>query len=307
MLRITIGNTRRAEVLLHPGEAARAVRIELTSADLTRSRLVVSFSLQGTGANLVCTNDHSVEAVVEIETTSALFLALDAPLETPRDRTIAWGDQLRIEWTGDTSSLLQAVDARRANISVLFVPEAGLGHHETAQALRHLLANRGQMPFFEFAWSEAMDPTGNLYGLRRFEQTYTWRIPYNMDRAQRLNLPRALELAMFLPPHPMGADWQITVTHTIAYCNTSQGPRRKPVSPQPSPSRRDPVRHIRLRSQCHRPSYQTTDAATVPKFWLRSFLKPELYHLMTSLLSHCVGLPKHLQIYLPLAFRRQGH
>lgn len=213
VLRISIDNTRRAEVLLRPGEAVRAVRIELTSADLARAQLVVSFSLQGTGANPVCTNDHSVDAVVEIETTSALYLSLDGPLESPRDRMASWGNQLRLDWTGGTNGLLQAVAAQRAGAAPMLVPAGGLTPEEAETALQNIRANRAPEPMQDFAWSEAMEETGNLFGLRRFQRDYTWRIQFDMDHAQRTNLAESLELSMLLPAHPMGADWQITVTH----------------------------------------------------------------------------------------------
>lgn len=209
VLRISIDNTRRAEVLLHPGEAVRAVRIELTSADIARAQLVVSFSLQGTGANLVCTNDHSVEAVVEIETTSAVFLSLDGPLETPRDLVAAWGDQLRIAWSGEPSGLLQAVAATRAGMTPLMVPEMGLSPNEVEGVLA---AAQTAIAPPDYAWSEATAPASGLYGLRRFQHSHTWRIRYDFDRAEHANLPAVLELAMVLPAHPLGADWQITIT-----------------------------------------------------------------------------------------------
>lgn len=212
VLRISIDNTRRAEVLLHPGEAVRSVRIELTSADIARAQLVVSFSLQGTVANPVCTSDHAVEAVVEIETTSALFVALDGPLASPRDRIAAWGDQLRIEWDGQARSLWRAVEARRAEASALFVPMDGLSGEDADHALADLAAHRPAAPQLGFAWSHAMDPDGNLYGLRRFQRSQIWRLPYDARHARSALMPEALELALFLAPHPMGAEWQVSVT-----------------------------------------------------------------------------------------------
>ncbi len=209
VLRISIDNTRRAEVLLHPGEAVRAVRIELTPADIARAQLVVSFSLQGTGANLVCTNDHSVEAVVEIETTSAVFLSLDAPLETPRDRVAGWGDQVRLEWTGTTDTLIHAVSAIRLGTNAIIVPEMGLNAQEAQAAIDPTAAGVSRP---QYAWSDAMAPEGGLLGLRRFQHSHTWRLRYDFTRAENANRPSVLDLAMLVPAHPQGADWQVTVT-----------------------------------------------------------------------------------------------
>lgn len=213
VLRISIDNTRRAEVLLHPGEAVRAVRIELTAADIARAQLVVSFSVLGTGPNPVCTQDHAIEAVVEIETTSALYLSLDAPLETPRDRIAVWGDQLRLVWDGEARRLLQAVDARRAGVQAVFVHEAGVSFSEGDAALQGLWAERSPMVRPEFAWSDALAEGGGLFGLRRFHGSTTWRVRYDLARAQRNNLPGVLALSMVIPPLSHGAGWQLTVTH----------------------------------------------------------------------------------------------
>jgi hypothetical protein len=212
VLRVSIDNIRRAEVLLHPGEALRSVRIELTAADIAQAQLVVSFSLQGTGANPVCTSDHAVLAVVEIETTSALFLSLDAPLISPRDRVSAWGNQMRLIWDGETQALLSAVHASRAGASVMFVPSDGLSGADVASLLRKRQSSQASSGRPEFAWSEAMAQDGGLYGLRRFQRSHTWRLRYDMAQALSANLPEALALSMIIPRHVLGADWQVTVT-----------------------------------------------------------------------------------------------
>ncbi|MCY4336656.1 MAG: hypothetical protein OXC60_18530 [Litoreibacter sp.] len=209
VLRISIDNIRRAEVLLRPGESVRAVRIELTPADISRAQLVVSFSLLGAGADLVCSSDHSVEAVVEIETTSAVYLSLDAPLESARDRVAAWGNQVRLVWNGEVETLLSAVRARQFGEATLIVPESGLDS-ETAEAALKTEAAAASVP--EFAWSKAMSPTGGLFGLRRFQHSHTWRLRYDFHDALNGNRPGVFHLAMALPSHPLGAHWQITVT-----------------------------------------------------------------------------------------------
>lgn len=208
ILRVSIDNTRRAEMLLLPGEVGRSMRIELTADDIARAQLVVSFSLQGTGANSVCSSNHGVEAVVEIETTSALILTLDAPLESPRDQVAAWGDQLRVLWDGQAHGLLQAVDATRSGAQVVFMPQNGLTSTEAEVAL----ASRVPSVRPEFGWSEAMSETGALYGLRRFQLSERWRVSYDPSIAENPILPDALALSMFLARSPQGADWLITIT-----------------------------------------------------------------------------------------------
>ena len=98
VLRISIQNTRRGEMLLRPGEAGRSLQIPLSPMDFAGDQLVVSFSLQGTTPDLQCGPDDGIAAVVEIETTSAIFLTLDQPLSSARDRVRAWGDLARVAW-----------------------------------------------------------------------------------------------------------------------------------------------------------------------------------------------------------------
>jgi len=71
VLRVNIGNEKRAELLLRPGEAGRSLRIQLTDIELAREQLVVSFSLLGDGPHRSCGIDTGHEVIVEIETTSA--------------------------------------------------------------------------------------------------------------------------------------------------------------------------------------------------------------------------------------------
>jgi len=80
VLRISIDNARRGEMLLRPGEVGRSLQIPLSPTDFAGDQLVVSFSLQGTSARSYCSSDDGFEAIVEIETTSAVYLTLNRPL-----------------------------------------------------------------------------------------------------------------------------------------------------------------------------------------------------------------------------------
>lgn len=208
VLRISIDNTRRAEVLLHPGEAVRSVRIELTAADIARAQLVVSFSLQGEGASAQCSSDRGIEAVVEIETTSALFLTLDTPLDSPRDRVAAVGGVVPMHWTGQTDTFLRVVDTIRNGAEVVFVPSGGLDPAQVEEVLS--VQDRRHRP--TFGWSDAMSPTAGLYDVRRFQHRQTWRIHHDPLRAENTAAPATLDLSMFVAPHPFGADWHLSVT-----------------------------------------------------------------------------------------------
>ncbi len=214
VLRVSIDNTRRAEVLLQAGVAARSVRIDLTPEDLARSRIVVSFSLQGTGPDAACRDDGAVAAVAEIETTSALHLTLDAPLSTPRDRIAAWGDRLHLAWGGgDAESLRLGAEAARLGADVHFVAEGGLTPLEAAQAISDRSSARETLPIPEQAWSPAFAEPSDLWGMRSFRHAQTWRIDYDLRQPAAGRLPATLLLSMRLGRQADDAMWQVRVTH----------------------------------------------------------------------------------------------
>lgn len=213
VLRVSIGNSRRGEVLLRPGVAGRSVRIDLTQEDLARERLVVSFSLQGDGTHIACSTDTGLEAVVEIETTSALFLTVDPTRLSTRDRVNLAGRRVNLHWpTG--------ADARATAL------RAGMALHNSAwdvqfssdpSALDPTVAltelPRPSAPTKpQFAWSKALAPTSDLFGLRRFQRTQTWRLRYDMLDGASPQLPASLELDMVLGRLPQEGVWQISVT-----------------------------------------------------------------------------------------------
>jgi hypothetical protein len=214
VLRVSIDNTRRAEVLLRPGVAARSFRIDLTPEDLARPRIVVSFSLQGTGPDATCHDEGAVAAVAEIETTSALHLTLDAPLSTPRDRIAAWGDRLHLAWgKGDAESLRLAAEAAHLGADVHFAAEGGLSALEAAQAIAERRRTRENLPIPGQAWSPAFAEASDLWGMRRFRHAQTWRIDYDLRQPAAGQLPATLLLSMRLGRQADGALWQVRVTH----------------------------------------------------------------------------------------------
>jgi hypothetical protein len=212
VLRVSIDNTRRAEVLLHPGEATRSVRIELTAEDMARAQVVVSFSLQGTGPHTVCRHDDGISAVVEIETTSAIHLTLDEALSTPRDRIAAWGDRLHLAWrAGDAESLRHGVEAARLGADVHFLPNGGFSPREAAQAIAERRPALAQRPIPDQAWSHAFSANSDLWGARRFRHEATWRIDYDLRQSEARNLPAALLLSMRLGQQASDAQWHVRV------------------------------------------------------------------------------------------------
>ena len=181
VLRISIHNTRRGEMLLRPGEAGRALQIPLSPTDLAGPQLVVSFSLQGTGPQRQCAPDDGVAAVVEIETTSAVYLTLDGPLSSVGDRVRAWGDMVRVGWPHwlkeeeQLRRLVLATQLSRRGVTAVFQPSER-DQALSTKDLRDLLETvPGQVQAVSnggrFAWS------GANAGMRRFHRKAVWREP----------------------------------------------------------------------------------------------------------------------------------
>ena len=210
VLRVSIDNSKRAELLLRPGEGRRSLRIELTEHDIAREKLVVSFSLQGDGPQLPCGVDKSLEAIVEIETTSAIFLELEKPLESNRDKALVAGNQIRVVWSDNIKdgALLAARRLLLAGASASFDPD-GIAKDE-ADALADLLVKTRARPVL--AWSDVLSPNSSIFGTRYFRHQHKWRVQYDMSRAQDRRLPGTLDLSMQFSRQLGGAYWQVSVT-----------------------------------------------------------------------------------------------
>ncbi|MEP2027182.1 MAG: hypothetical protein ABJI96_00575 [Paracoccaceae bacterium] len=219
VLRISIDNVKRGEILLRPGEVGRSLQISLSPTDFARDQLVVSFSLQGEGVSSPCSTDEGLEAVVEIETTSAVFLTLDRPLASVRDRVNAWGQLVRVGWPHwltpeeRTRRLILASQFKQRDVEVMMV-DAHSADALTTMELRELLP--------QFATSEAShDETtlprllalkGANAGLRRFQRKSTWRTRFDLRNEKANWLPSALELRLILGRQFNGGRWALSVT-----------------------------------------------------------------------------------------------
>lgn len=210
VLRVSIANTKRAELQLRPGETGRSLRVELTEEEIAGERLAVSFSLQGQGASATCSTDEGIEAVVEIEPSSAVFLTLDQPLKTRRDRALTEGRSLRIGWSEDDriAALLAGRTARSAGLNVGY---SALGMPATAATyVAGELAPVSPRPVY--AWSDLLAADSAVFGLRQFYREQTWRMRYDMGSAQYPTLPGQIDLAMELGQLPDGDSWQVLAT-----------------------------------------------------------------------------------------------
>ena len=216
VLRISIHNTRRGEMLLRPGEAGRTLQIPLSPMDLAGSQLVVSFSLQGAGPQRPCGPDDGLAAVVEIETTSAVYLTLDAPLETARDRVRAWGDVVRIGWPHwlkedeQLRRLVLATQLQRRGLTTAFhstEPDVALTTKDLREVLKLIPG-----PMQHASFDGRLAQSGASAGVRRFHHKAVWRERYDLAGANALPMPKQLVLNMQLG-HLLGnAYWSLAVT-----------------------------------------------------------------------------------------------
>lgn len=210
VLRVSIDSQRRGEMLLRPGEAGRSLRIQLTAQEIARERLVVSFSLQGEGPHAPCSTDDRIEAVVEIETTSAIFLITDAHLHSIRDQVLVAGGRAQVRWPNDqqAEALLYAMEATNAGVEIDF-REDGLASDEIRKEFGR---NRTNSPNSEYAWSDQLSPTSGLFELRRPNKPMSWRIDYDFHKALRRKTPKSLQLELELSQFSAEDAWSIVVT-----------------------------------------------------------------------------------------------
>ncbi len=210
VLRVSIGNSKRAELLLRPGEAGRSLRIQLTDQDIAREQLVVSFSLQGQGPHTPCGIDEGVETIVEIETTSAIFLELDTPLVSHRDQALVSGRSVTLALSANepAPSLLAGRELLKSGIT----PQYAAVGWSAAQAVdvSREFAVGPHTP--RFPWSDTLEERAHLFGLRKFHRSQTWRLRYDLSHATEPRLPERFNLRMVLGRLQANEQWQIVVT-----------------------------------------------------------------------------------------------
>lgn len=216
VLRISIHNTRRGEMLLRPGEAGRALQIPLSPTDLAGPQLVVSFSLQGTAPQRQCGPDDGIAAVVEIETSSAIHLTLDAPLSSVGDRVRAWGDMVWIGWPHwlkkeeQLRRLVLATQLSRYNLATVF-QSAEPNQVLSTEDLRDLLETAPgplQVAFNDGRFAVS----GANAGARRFHRKAVWRERYDLVGAAARPMPTQVALNMRLGQLIGDQFWSLSAT-----------------------------------------------------------------------------------------------
>lgn len=222
VLRISIDNVRRGEMLLHPGVIRRSLKIPLSNSDISRAELPVSFSLQGDGPQNECSTDLGIQAVVEIETTSAVYLTLDRPLVSARDRIHAWGNIAQIawpDWLAPEERLRRVILAtqfkQRGIDTVLTDTQQTVASNTAAlntNELRVALPHFPQPDTVTTSGPRRFAQAGPNAGLRRFHRETVWRTRYPLGQAGTAPSPAALQLHLALGQVWPDAQWALTVT-----------------------------------------------------------------------------------------------
>jgi hypothetical protein len=218
VLRVSIDNVRRGEMLLHPGAASRSLQVPLSPRDLAGEQLVVSFSLQGDGPAAMCQSDTGYAAIVEIETTSALHLTLDRPLKTVKDRVNAWGGVVRVGWPRwldrkeQTRRLVLGTQFKQHDVPAVFLDEHvtdALTTIELREAFPILTNTRS--PSDAATWPKQVAAKGANMGVRRFQNETRWRINIDLRDDPEMHIPSALDLRLKLGKQ-LTDRWSVTVT-----------------------------------------------------------------------------------------------
>ena len=259
VLRVSIDRTRRAEVLLHPGMAARSVRVPLSPLELSQERLVVSFSLQGRSGQTACGPEDGVAAVVEIETTSHVHVTLDRPLTSLRDRMAGWGGAIHVAWPDRSENLARAealarlVAAGRLERAgrVIRFEGGGVTSHEVTRLARELVPT----PVTD-AWPRPM-AEGRNGGVRRFHHATSWRLRVDHPGASRQ--AGGLRLRLYLGREVGPSGWTVTVTLDGHLLTELQAPGGELSRDLPLPVGMPPGAVIEITASAHTPRTHICD------------------------------------------------
>lgn len=217
VLRVSINNTKRGEILLYSGEAGRSLQIPLLSEELVKERLVVSFSLLGSQETNSCSSNDGIEAIAEIEATSGLYLKLDRAIQTPRDRVLSQGRMIPIQWDNNLS---QGQKTSLIDIGVSFLRNGERITFETGEVIEALSIEEltqlsKTLPKAKadvLQWPHYVAQQGTNFGLRRFYKSTNWRIKYKPRLFVGNQLPNILDLNLALSRLQNQASWTVSVT-----------------------------------------------------------------------------------------------
>ena len=148
--------------------------------------------------------------MVEIETTSAIYLKLDKPLISERDQILVGGlfVPVALDAADPSHSLLAGRDLLKSGITPQYAREGWT----TKQAFDAAAMFRVASSLPHFPWSETFEEGSSLFGLRKFHRSHTWRVRYDLAHAKDPRRPNRFNLNMVLGPQPGGGRWQLIIT-----------------------------------------------------------------------------------------------
>ena len=219
VLRVNVNGSKRAEVVLRPGDLRRNLRIHLNDEDLSATEVRVTFAAEGRTGSPMCGPHDYPGSVIEIEDTSSLHLVVDAPIDDPEDRIRLWGDTTIISWPRWLESderarrLALAGQLGAAGHSVIFRDGGDDGGLNTS-ALRTVadVAGSTAKAIDEVLWPVPVALDGANAGMRSFFRRASWRIAIDPRLLPERRHPSAIELSLTLGPIPSDADWTVVVT-----------------------------------------------------------------------------------------------
>ncbi|MEP0391101.1 MAG: hypothetical protein ABJ205_12045 [Erythrobacter sp.] len=224
VLRVNINGVKRADYLLNEGEKSDQLQVQLTPEELTSGVLSVGLSLQGRGPIAECTTDDAIAAVVNVDGSSGLRLALSEAPNSPRDLLALWGDRVPIDWNGDltgndaSSALLAASVLQDKGYRPIFADE-GVSLDE----LLDLAGNASERKHFTipatYPIALSSDPANQ--GQRRFTRRTNWRYAYDGNDLPDGRLPGALDLRLQVGPatSALQRDIAVSINNRLLYSN----------------------------------------------------------------------------------------
>lgn len=248
-LRVSINNTRRADLVLKTGEDRRSLLLGLTPEDLARPRLVVSLTVQGDAFSGVCPSRPSRGVVVDVLPESGVELAHSAALSDPLDIWLADTKPARFYiHAGDDSaqradSLLLAARLKQLQHNVEFFPQTdaenppvqilSVDRNQSEDLLYDNQTGRLTIKDPNLAvTSFASDTTLSLADLlsgplsavpadentilnddstRTFFRSHRWRLNYDLTERRTGRAPSQMRLVLKTSNQLAGADWLVRV------------------------------------------------------------------------------------------------
>lgn len=221
VLRVSIDNSKRGEILLPAGQVKKSLKIPLAPRELIREKLVVSFSMLGTGANAACSVDDGVEAIAEIETTSTIILNTQTPIQSVSDKFNQWGRLARVSWQRSLTHknalarLVAVTKFRQKGLNVVLESENAQTLFKTDDlreaAIKLATATDSTLQVEASSQSNLLAQKNNQ-GVRRFYRQSAWRHTYDFGENGNWNLLDKINIALRLGKQIGDEFWIVSMT-----------------------------------------------------------------------------------------------